>query len=633
MIVRATRVLLALGLGFAVTGCGRIQEAAMPVDEKVSAAFPVSDDVRTAQRRLVELLASNEVATEALASETATRLTVRALDCTKGLSIGRLDSVASVRSLAVDQDCLDEHDQSLLQFYTLRAIGELMGQRPLRPRKTLGPISKLPPGRLKYIIYGTIARDANVAALRDSTNSGAVVEIPSGREISKLPRAAVSEPNNYMSPNGRLIVVSPLGDSTTFYDAESGDRVWESSEDMQILAWLPSLSGFLYRTRDGNVMIADGRTGTVSDHPIAVRNSNYGASIPGGHERVLIGTGSDLSLVEHRRTPRGIEATELGQFHIKAQDHMMSGQPVPMRSGRAVVFKSSRGVAWLDLEDGKSGAWDTNVLSTLNFGKLDESHLLISTVGLDRLTTRFWSFDIDAETIAPVEFGVAPGLIVDTRDRKGFMLRGNDAWIGDRVTAGEPIALSQLTRNFDLEVAAAMTDASSPNDAVADAERALAYAYAPAPQSPSAPTAHRAMMPGLSDIPQDAEVHIVGVYQGPEGSLKDGPNSRPRGSVRVQVKQTNHPIVLVLSSYDAVNWVVIDSGNEVAAVLLSGYDPSTVMGVGNTRVLRIGRTYAYNAGSEEYQSLRRVVSMYTGERRVASFQGAYTGKEFTVGGQ
>jgi len=629
----ATRVLLAFGLCFALAGCGRLQEAAMPVDQKVSAAFPVPDEVRAAHGRLVELLAKDAAATEALAAETATRMTVRALDCSKGLSIGRLDSVASVRSLAVDQDCLDEHDQSLLEFYTLRAIGELMAQPPLRPRKTLGPLSRLPPGRLTYIAYGTIARDANVVALRDTANSGAVVEIPGGREISKLPRAAVAEPNNYISPNGRVIVVSPPGDTTTFYDAESGDRLWEASEDMRILAWLPSLSGFLYTTRNGNVMIADGKTGNLSDHPIAVRNSNYSASIPGGHERVLIGTGRDLSLVEHRRTPRGIGATELSQFHIKSPDLIMSGQPVPMRSGRTVVFKSSRGIAWLDLEDGKSGAWQTNVLSILNFGKLDESHLLISTVGLDRLTTRFWSFDIDAETIAPVEFGVDRGLIVDTRDRIGFMLRGNDAWIGDRVSAGEPIPLSQLTRNFDLEVAAAVAAANNPQDAVAAAERAMAYAYAPAPQNPGAATARREVMPGLGDIPQDAEVHIVGVYQGPDGALPGGPNARPRGSVRVRVKQTNHPIVLVLSSYDAINWVVADPGNQVAAVLLSGYDPSTVMGVGDVRVLRIGRTYAYDAGSEEYQSLRRAVGMYTGNRRVASFQGAYAGKEFAVGGQ
>jgi hypothetical protein len=68
-------------------------------------------------------------------------------------------------------------------------------------------------------------------------------------------------------------------------------------------------------------------------------------------------------------------------------------------------------------------------------------------------------------------------------------------------------------------------------------------------------------------------------------------------------------------------------------VLLSGYHPSNVHGVGNVPVLRIGSTHAYAAGSAEYTNLRDAVTRYTGTRPIKSFQGRYTGADFTVGGR
>ena len=381
-------VLIALALCVVLAGCARIQEAALPVTEKVNAAFPVSADVQAAHDRLQSLLASDEKARETFLAETDSRMTVRALDCAKGLSIGWLDSVASVRGLPVDRSCLQDRDRALLQFYGIRTIGVLLAEPPLRPRKAVGPISKLPRGRLTYISYGTVARDANVAVLRDIKNDAVVVELPGGRPIAALPRAVVPEPNNSLSPNGRVIAISPMGQTTTFYEAESGVRVWEAPDDLRVLSWLPGLAGFVYAARDGVVMIADGLTGTASEHPVAARNSAYGGHVPGAHERALIGVARELNLIEHRRTEQGITATDVAQFRIDSAHGITSGELVPMRSGKLVVFKSVRDIGWLDLERGTSGVWETSSLRSLNFAKLDETHLLITSVEQDRLTTR-----------------------------------------------------------------------------------------------------------------------------------------------------------------------------------------------------------------------------------------------------
>jgi len=305
-----------------------------------------------------------------------------------------------------------------------------------------------------------------------------------------------------------------------------------------------------------------------------------------------------------------------------------SGRPVPMRSGKLVVFKSVRDIGWIDLERGTSGVWETGALRTLNFAKLDETHLLITSVEPDRVTTRTWSFDIVEETLAPVDTGGHRGLIVNIGDRVGFMLRGDDAWFGDEVAAGEPIPLRQLTRNFELDVQLAFARAQGlPEGELVPPPGAERWPAAPAPT-----VEPRAVLPGLGDVPRDAEVHIVGIYQGEGGAAPAGSTAHPVRNVRVRTRASSRPIVLVLTSYEPVNWVVTDSGARIAAVLLGGYHPSDVTGVGNANVLRIGRTYAYEANTDQYARLRTTVAQYAGEREVRSFQGAYTGTDFTVGG-
>ena len=103
--------------------------------------------------------------------------------------------------------------------------------------------------------------------------------------------------------------------------------------------------------------------------------------------------------------------------------------------------------------------------------------------------------------------------------------------------------------------------------------------------------------------------------------------------VRVVVRPSSRPIVLVLASYEPVNWIVVNGGARISAVLFSGYHPSNVSGAGSAPVLRIGSRYAFSAASAEYAQLRQAVAQYTGPREIRSFQGSYTGAEFSVGGQ
>ena len=127
-------------------------------------------------------------------------------------------------------------------------------------------------------------------------------------------------------------------------------------------------------------------------------------------------------------------------------------------------------------------------------------------------------------------------------------------------------------------------------------------------------------------------MHAIGVYEdkGRSGPSADGRNKR---DVRVVTRGSGRPIVLVLASYEPVNWILTNGGANVSAVRLSGYHPSIVAGAGTAPVLRIGSAYAYSAGGADYQNLRQAVARYTGSPEIHSFQGSYAGSEFQVSGR
>jgi hypothetical protein len=150
------------------------------------------------------------------------------------------------------------------------------------------------------------------------------------------------------------------------------------------------------------------------------------------------------------------------------------------------------------------------------------------------------------------------------------------------------------------------------------------------PSTPAVPVANP--RPLLGGIPSNAKVAAIGVYQArTAGARATQPNGeRPAGVVRVNVAPGSTPLVLVLSSYEPVRWLVDNSnGRTISAVLLSGYYPSSVIGTLQADVLKIGDSYAYQMASPEYERLKTSVSRYVANP-ITSFQGSYEGQDFQV---
>jgi hypothetical protein len=299
-----------------------------------------------------------------------------------------------------------------------------------------------------------------------------------------------------------------------------------------------------------------------------------------------------------------------------AHPGITSGALVPMKSGHAVVFASMRDIGWLDLDSGASDIWRTSPTFGIPFAKLDETHIMFDRTEAMRL--RPTSFDIVQETVAPIDFGGDRGLIVPIGERIGFMRRdSSQAWFGDVATAGDAQPLSKVLADQEYQRQLAKL-------------QAMSQATAGMPGVDGGPSLRR--MPGLEGVPQEAEVHVVGVYEGRRPSRLPSMAPRQARPVQVILRRSTRPIVLVLASYEPVNWMLENTGATIASVLMSGYHDSSVIGAGNARVLRIGSAYAYTQGGAEYDRLQQAVRQYTGTRGIRSFQGRYEGQAFSVGG-
>lgn len=631
------RMLTVLALCAATSGCSRIQEAMMPVAAKINAAYPLSADVRIAQERLLAMLAADGTALELATGQLESRLTLRALACAKSARVGRTDSIATVKALALNQRCFQDQDKEVAQFLGLRSVGVLLGQTALRPAKPLGPATLIPSGNLSQVSGAIAAAQAGVAVLRGQRGDFSAVEIPGGAPISSLPSMQQAYGNVHVSPNGRVVVLPIANQGMTFVDVESGSRLLELPDGGQFIAWLPEVGSIALSNRESALTLLDLQSGSIEPHPLGLRQMSWSIRAGEMPARVLIGASNEVNAIEHTRTAEGVRAQVIKQYKLPTDQSMSAATAKLMRDGKLLVFANTRNdLGWLNLESGDSGLWKLNPYFQANgIGQVDQTHVLIDSIERDSYTRKTWSFDVDSATVAPVDLGVAgSAAALNVGDRLGFMRRGNGVWVGDTVRAGEPIAVAKLMADYELEMQMARLKAQAQA-----AEIAAAAAASPTP--PPAPAyasglpqrgdvATIATVPGLGDVPRDAQVHVVGVYQGDRIVSQSVPG-HPMRDVRVNVRSSAKPVVLVLASYEPVRWTVVNQGARVSAVLMSGYHPSSIVGAGGAPVIRIGSAHAYSAASAEYVRLRQAVTQYAGAREIRSFQGSYTGAEFSVG--
>jgi hypothetical protein len=161
---------------------------------------------------------------------------------------------------------------------------------------------------------------------------------------------------------------------------------------------------------------------------------------------------------------------------------------------------------------------------------------------------------------------------------------------------------------------------------------------------------------GRAPVPKmpvaEFEVHAVGVYEGTLlGGAERGLPMHPTGNVTVKVNRpATRPVVLVLTSYEPVEWKIEAPKGAVVRVITSGYYNQQVVGldkdvpvaassfVGNDKEYFYAYKQAEPLGARDderketqknYEKLERIVKERT-KREIKSFQGAYTGASFEI---
>jgi len=125
---------------------------------------------------------------------------------------------------------------------------------------------------------------------------------------------------------------------------------------------------------------------------------------------------------------------------------------------------------------------------------------------------------------------------------------------------------------------------------------------------------------------RDARPEPVSVY---EAIIDRG--TGPGDPIRVRVQPAWRPVVLVLSSHQAVHWQIEAApGVDLRAILLAGSGDSSVTGAPFIPVSSIGGFYAFKPGSLEYRHLELEVQRCTG-CAIEHFHRTYADGHFDLG--
>jgi hypothetical protein len=637
-----SRALAVVLVAASLAGCERLQAVYTSKVERINAAFPIPEELVAAQNRLFTNLEGDPAAKKRVAEVHGQMLQVRALACSTETAIGRFDTAAEIRRKLTNVTCFREQDQAIQSWVGLQRFIWLTGQPPMVPLADLPPRTPIlaPPEEPPSQMY--LARAANVAVANSTRSKLSTVELPSGKlRLASYGQNVQAHTGTSLSPNGRVLATQAYN-VLSAVDTESGSVIWSSDKYREVVAWIPEVGATILAQKGNNApAMLDHVRGTVEAYPAPLGRVSWAVNVPQMPTRVVIGDSSNLAVVDHARAADGsLSVQVVRQLRFEGRGHT-SGVPQVMAGGKRLVYVSMNDVGWLDLESGQQGVWQFSAIGGHGFSKLSERALVMDVRG-EGVRTEAHVFDIEQGTLQPVEGNSNDGLLQPLVTRPGFARRGHGStWLGTDVQPrGEPRAFETLLaeRLLAQQLAKVESAQGTPSSL---ATSNLSPGGLPSSVGPGRPwplprpgdvqaarTPAVAARPMLADLPADARVAAIGVYEAAVTTQRTGAGRV--GGIRVNVGPGASPLVLVLSSYEPVNWHIQDNGRKIAAILVSNYSGSSnVLVGGSPNILKANLGYAYQLGSPEYQRLQREIARYVAIP-IASFQGGYKGQEFFV---
>jgi hypothetical protein len=605
----------------AASGCGLTDRFDAP-ERRINTAVPSNSAVQAAHQMLLAQTTGQVEAQKAIDQAWAHRLKLRALACSRGYTPGWRDSAADIRSRISDATCLQDADRVLQLWVGLQRVRLMLAQPALRAVST----DATPPtiSHTEQIYNLTPAREAAVALLTGPTGFD-IVDLRSAKSLFR--EASGQSPNSLMSvsPNGRLFYQASAG-KVVIRASEGGETLVELSP-ADGLVWLDANAVAIRRNNTQALQVLDLASGEESAMPGGNTTWAYAAvRAPGANNRfVLLGTqgATQIEVIDAGGRYEARLLAERGPSNGKA----FAQNTGDMSADGSMWVDGHQGVRVLSLDSLELAEPSFSPLSTQTAWATPTAGEFVLSAALptgDGITSQFnyYVYSHSAGTLARIkrdpESSTKYKYVASVK--RLALMDGRTVRYLDKLPVDEPQPVAVA--------AAAFLDEMNQRRIAAAAKAAdAAVQSTPIHGRPTAAP----LLPQLADT----QVEGVGVYEG-EGARHGGAQARTPGVVEVRVRRSPRPITLVLASYEPVRWMIVSEGGaRLAAVLVSGYHQSSVVGAGDARVVQIGQAYAYEqkpTGGGNYSDLQRDVTRWVG-KPIGVFQGRYQGSRFSVGGQ
>lgn len=608
--------LLTLTVTMLLAGCD-LRQRFDSAEDRINAAMPLDVQIRQARERLAEQLSMQPSERTVLDNAWSARLRARAVSCSPDFTPSWRHSSDAVRAGVGNKACFAEFDRKLARWIGVQRVRLALAQPP-------ATVGSIPPSITLQGHLSAPARDAAQApVIVVTTTEGFELVALDGRSLFKE-RGQGSEVS--LAPNGRLFAQG-LSGVVRIRATDGGETLLELSE-ARAVHWLsPWFLGV--RSASGKPAYVFSLRSAEEAPVVTSGASSFEALLP------VPGNGDRFNVLAFMG---------LYQFEVKEQDGKVGVTLVAEKPGVDRRLASLTSGFGQFSADGKE--WVTADAEKLV--RLDLATLEVRESSFEPALVRS-----AAPTVRPDQFVIGllmPGDAGGASSRNGNYLFDATAGTLARVAgaaAQRPIryvaALKRLAQTShptlwlseQLETAEAQPAANLINGMLEEANQLkLAQVQARSVAEDQRIAQSPALQAGSPLLPfvRDAQVEGVGIYEANEKIAQPG-QSRSTGRVTVTVRRSAQPLVLVLCSYEPVQWQLkLEPGARLGAVLVGGYYDSSVQGAGDARVLKIGRNYAYQQEGAEFAALQREVTRWAG-RPISLFQSGYRGTSYTVGGR
>lgn len=618
--MRAARMLVWVAM-LPLVGCG-LQNFWRDGTTRFEAALPLPATVNEAHLKLDKLVAGDSATREKWQREFDGRRALRALKCLSS-KLSVFDDENDIRR-KVDSACLKSADEELRAWALSTRLRVLVFMPPLRP------LPAEPPTFIATTDVPSVYGMADAAPILVVARDRKLEVLDAGNDQTIYRDEALGERPNFLapSPNGRVFAAGE-GSSVVLRESESGE-VLATYTGYRTFAWLDAGTGILTEVTSSQRALFDGATGTLSQPKGMATFTGRIVRISANPARYVVPGFMRLAKFElkHDDGPKIQMLDQRDRPRTGGENGSLLGTP----DGGHVIIADPQAVMVADAQTLDIHSVETGRFNPVEACALEEPNaVLIKGVLREQWSHNYYYvYWLDGDTFSPVQderLLPSNGAVADcpvrfnafnsvyVKTQSGFR-RLDNVQYGPRI--GQGALEAHFTELFEAEQQ--RVQSLRAREATGAAEL---YASRMAVS----------VKPILGDQLKDASIEAIGVYEAANSSRGAGAQAQhSAGPVSVVVRRGDKPIVLVLSSYEAVTWMLnVMPGAKLKAILLGGYKSSNVIGAGDTRVVRISG-YAYKADSGGYGTLGTEVQRYTG-RGIEKFQGLYGGSTFVVGGR